>query len=540
MKFAKVFQQLLDEENIPKEWVGTAIQYKSLKKCINKVVEELEELGLEKETLQLLLAYEKAQRNHAQSSGVSGKGRPKLIYSFEGTLHEFVPKITINLDNVNGMPLSAAISPETRAKLASLASDVSRRSSHISAVRDDSDSINSIPNSPEERDIYISDREDVQTDGCDGGDTITIAGSTSTANEPMTTHKSETPRQKGPQYGLRNLFKPEYNVMQFAGSKGVGSSSDDVRDAADGPEAPLGGIPRTIEIHLHSDSEFFKMLCSELVALDSLHEEQEKELTEQVTDIARRLPHAASPLQKKNDLYVWREIFRLYIDAGVFFSSLEQDHGERSVEKAKQQLTWFTDQIQQMDLMDRFKSPESKSILESFWKLNVSLLQSAQFQALNRTATTKILKKFDKQTALTAREVFPEFYFNNPSGSVSMSVAKSVCFTMAEQLLTVIPQLDDYICPVCYLIAFKPVRLDCGHVFCIRCLVKLQRQQMDGCPICRQNVLMNANGRNMDIGLHNQMLLYFPKETKEKQSANDKEVTKEQLQFNNAKQCLIQ
>ncbi|KAK9352210.1 SPX domain-containing protein [Lipomyces doorenjongii] len=540
MKFAKVFQQLLDEENIPKEWVGTAIQYKSLKKCINKVVEELEELGLEKETLQLLLAYEKAQRNHAQSSGVSGKGRPKLIYSFEGTLHEFVPKITINLDNVNGMPLSAAISPETRAKLASLASDVSRRSSHISAVRDDSDSINSIPNSPEERDIYVSDREDVQTDGCDGGDTITIGGSTSTANEPMTTHKSEAPYQKGLQYGLRNLFKPEYNIMQFAGSKGVGSSSDDVRDAPDGPEAPLGGIPSTIEIHLHSDSEFFKMLCSELVALDSLHEEQEKELTEQVTDIARRLPHAASPLQKKNDLYVWREIFRLYIDAGVFFSSLEQDHGERSVEQAKQQLTWFTDQIQQMDLMDRFKSPESKSILESFWKLNMSLLQSAQFQTLNRTATTKILKKFDKQTALTAREVFPEFYFKNPSGSVSMSVAKSVCFTMAEQLLTVIPQLDDYICPVCYLIAFKPVRLDCGHVFCIRCLVKLQRQQMDGCPICRQNVLMNANGRNMDIGLHNQMLLYFPKETKEKQSANDKEVTKEQLQFNNEKQCVIQ
>ncbi|KAK9387149.1 SPX domain-containing protein [Lipomyces mesembrius] len=541
MKFAKVFQQLLDEENIPKEWVGTAIQYKSLKKCINKVVEELEELGLEKETLQLLLAYEKAQRSHAQSnSGVSGKGRPKLIYSFEGTLHEFVPKITINLDNVNGMPLSAAISPETRAKLASLASDVARRSSYITAVSHDSDGINTVPISPEERDIYISDREDVQTDGCEGGDTITIAGSTSTANGPMTTHNSETPSHNGPQYGLRSLFKPEYNVMQFAGSKAVDSGCDDVRDAPDGPEAPLGGIPSTIEIHLHSDSEFFKMLCSELVALDSLHEEQEKELTEQVTDIARRLPHAASPLQKKNDLYVWREIFRLYIDAGIFFSSLEQDHGERSVEQAKQQLTWFTDQIQQMDLINRFKSPESKSILESFWKLNMSLLQSAQFQTLNRTATTKILKKFDKQTALTAREVFPEFYFNNPSGSVSTSVAKSVCFTMAEQLLTVIPQLDDYICPVCYLIAFKPVRLDCGHVFCIRCLVKLQRQQKDGCPICRQNVLMNANGRNMDIGLHNQMLLYFPKETKEKQAANEKEVTKEQLQFNNEKQCVIQ
>ncbi|KAK9245923.1 SPX domain-containing protein [Lipomyces tetrasporus] len=535
MKFAKVFQQLLDEENIPKEWIGAAIQYKSLKKCINKVVQELEELGLEKETLQLLLAYEKAQRDHAQ--GNTGKGRPKLIYSFEGTLREFVPKITINLDNLNGMPLSAQISPETREKLESLVSHGATRSSHISSVGDDSHMVDTILNSPGDHEIYISARADVETDGCEG-DTVSIASSTSSIGAPTAADNSDPSSRKRRSFDLRDLFKPEYNLMQSAGSIQVENDCEEMKGVPDGIEAPSAGISSTVEIHLHSDSEFFKMLCSELAALGSLHEEQEKELTEHVSDIARRLPHVVSPVHKKNDLYVWREIFRLYIDAGVFFSSLEQDHGERNVEKAKQQLTWFTDQIDRMDLVSRFKSPESKVLLESFWKLNLSLLQSAQFQELNQTATTKILKKFDKQTALTAREVFPEFYFNNPSRPVSASVAKSVCFTMANQLLTLVPQLDDYVCPVCYLIAFKPVRLDCGHVFCIRCLVKLQRQQKDSCPICRQNVVVQANGRNIDTALYNQLRLYFPKETKAKQAENDREVAREQFHLED--QCVIQ
>ncbi|KAK9465464.1 SPX domain-containing protein [Lipomyces arxii] len=519
MKFAKVFQQLLDEENIPKEWVNTAIQYKALKKCINKVVEELEELGLEKDTLQLLLAYEKAQRSHTYSSSID-KRRPKLIYSFEGSLHEFVPKITINLDSVKGTPLSAEISPETRAKLEHLAHSTTRRSSQISyAANDDMDTDGNQAESLEDNEIFISDREDVPTDGCDGHTVLTNVDSDKST--------------KRASIDLRTLFNPAQSVIQSGGKTSVN----------DQPALDLESqsrYPDEIEIHLHSDSEFFHMLCSELAALDSLKQEQEKVMIDQVNEIARQLPYVSSPLQKKNDLYVWREIFRLYIDAGVFFSGLEQDAGERSAERAKEQLIWFTDQVKQMNLLDRFKMRESKAVFEEFWKLNLSLLKSTQFQSLNQTATNKILKKFDKQTALSAREVFPEFYFNSPSGG-SGSIAKSVCFTMAEQLLTIIPQLDDYVCPVCYLIAFKPVRLDCGHVFCIRCLVKLQRQHKDSCPICRQNVLLNADGANVDVALYNQLLLYFPKEVKAKQSANEREITEEQLALtlHGQKKCSI-
>lgn len=36
------------------------------------------------------------------------------------------------------------------------------------------------------------------------------------------------------------------------------------------------------------------------------------------------------------------------------------------------------------------------------------------------------------------------------------SLARGVCYVMSENLLSVLPQLDDYTCPVCASITFKP------------------------------------------------------------------------------------
>ncbi|KAK9448483.1 SPX domain-containing protein [Limtongia smithiae] len=500
MKFSKVFQQLLDEEQIPSEWRPAAIQYKALKKCISKVVAELNELGLEKDTLSLLLAYERAQRDATAAAGAdivngvfSGSSasttpdHPALVYSFEGTLAHFVPKITIALDPDNGIPVDAQISPDTRAKLVSLLA-AADGAGHPGRV-------------------YISDDSDagLQPDD-DDADVVLLDGT----KRKILTSGEIVPAVHTP----RDLLMPVTSS----------SSSDSCESIESVPR--LRRFPTHVEIHLHSDSEFFHMLTTELEALDSLHDQQQRAMKGQVLDLARQLAHVSNPLQKKNDLYVWREIFRLYLDAGVFFSSLEQDHGERSADRAKQQLIWFTDQIRNMDLLSRFKLEGSKELFRAFWQLNMDVLQSTQFLSINRTATTKILKKFDKQTALSAQSVFPSFYFS-AGPSATTSIAKAVCFAMADQLMSVVPQLDDYVCPVCYLIAFKPVRLDCGHVFCIRCLVKLQRQGKNACPICRRNVLLTADAGNLDIGMYNQMKLYFPKEVKAKQAANDKEVISE-------------
>lgn len=64
---------------------------------------------------------------------------------------------------------------------------------------------------------------------------------------------------------------------------------------------------------------------------------------------------------------------------------------------------------------------------------------------------------------------------------------------MSQELVSVVPQLNDYLCPVCFSVAYRPVRLDCQHVFCIRCVVKIQRRQEKHCPLCRADVVMNAS-----------------------------------------------
>lgn len=72
-------------------------------------------------------------------------------------------------------------------------------------------------------------------------------------------------------------------------------------------------------------------------------------------------------------------------------------------------------------------------------------------------------------------------------------MAKAVCAQVNQDLVKLIPQLDDYLCPICFTIAYRPIRMSCRHVICIRCTVYMQRRRQGACPICRENVIMEAN-----------------------------------------------
>ncbi|KAK9350217.1 hypothetical protein V1523DRAFT_355768 [Lipomyces doorenjongii] len=429
----------------------------------------------------------------------------------------------INLDNVNDMPLQVEVSPETPATLESLV---------LYGTKPSSSGAENMATRQKEQKVYISCGDVINTDGCNDG--IVTSSRTST---PISAEDSNVPSRQSRGRELRIPFQPEYGLIESPGYNPGDKIFQNVSDIAIDLDKFSSEFPSKVEAHFHSG-------CLELAALFTWQAGQEKRLIEQVNIISRRLPHVVSPLGKKNDLYAWREIFRLYIDADIFFSRLEQDQGERGVEQAHERFTRFMDKIRQTNVIDRLKSSESKAIFELFWDLNLTLLQSAECQELN---AIKISKTSGENTSLSTQEMFPElcsacseFCSHNSWRSTPTSIVKSVHSTMTKQLLSLIPQLDDYICPVCYLIAFKPVRLDCSHVFCIRCLVKLQRQRKDSCPLCRQKVLITADGRNIDIGLYNQMLLYFPEETKSKQRANNKESTMEKFpHLTNQRTCVI-
>ena len=123
-------------------------------------------------------------------------------------------------------------------------------------------------------------------------------------------------------------------------------------------------------------------------------------------------------------------------------------------------------------------------------RVNLQLLQFMKYQEMNRVAISKIMKKFDKHTAFRTQQSLPPTLTESPF--MVQDLAKATCFTVSTELLAIIPQLDDYLCPVCFSISFKPVRLRCNHVFCIRCLVVMQRARENQCPLCRAEVVMEA------------------------------------------------
>ena len=51
MKFGHDYAKILSKGDFPQEWIDSAIDYKELKKCIKKVQQELQGLGLDAKTL---------------------------------------------------------------------------------------------------------------------------------------------------------------------------------------------------------------------------------------------------------------------------------------------------------------------------------------------------------------------------------------------------------------------------------------------------------------------------------------------------------
>ena len=79
-------------------------------------------------------------------------------------------------------------------------------------------------------------------------------------------------------------------------------------------------------------------------------------------------------------------------------------------------------------------------------------------------------------------------------------------------------------------IAFKPIRLSCGHLFCVRCLVKMQQRSKENCPLCRAPTVLLADKGCLDTTLMSFMRDWFPREVKDKQRENTQEIAKETIE----------
>jgi E3 ubiquitin-protein ligase BAH len=418
MKFGQDFQVALARDEYPQQWIDSAISYKKLKKCIKRVQQELESLGLDKEILNEL--WQHVSSSSDESEAVSEDKR--LHYTLDGSGKvKFTPRLTIAIDPSDGSPIDAWLSTDTRRVLRRLAKS-------SKAIND-----------------------------------------------------SSSPRSTSVGGNSDSLGSPERDQ----------SGSDDDHTTGDNLNGRSQHL-ETIEVPLTSDSEFFQILRRELADLDHLQQSEQERLEQEIIKLGHELRDlkAGKSKRSKQETEAWRQIFEIYSDAEVFLSSHEADAGSRDYTHAQEHFQTFNKTLKtQQNGILKLSKPATES-LGRFLSINVTLLRLMKFQDINRIALAKIMKKFDKRTALHAQSSIQSSLLTAPF--LAQNLARATCFTISKEILDVIPQLNDYLCPICFTVAWKPVRLRCNHIFCIRCMIVLQRQEKAHCPLCREAVVMEA------------------------------------------------
>lgn len=212
-------------------------------------------------------------------------------------------------------------------------------------------------------------------------------------------------RRKGIQLDLGLSEETRRSLERFAQERGIqqgdveravqpcpptsDASSEDSITSDESPDV------RTVEIPLHADVEFFHNLTRELASLDAIQSSAETNIKTEIVTIGHDVTTVAVPssFSPRSDLYPWREIFRLYLEMGIFFSSLEIDnHRERDVEDAHVRLEKFRGEIQRLGLQKQFKHRNSSRLLVRFMTMNEEVMRVLRFQAINKVAMRKILK----------------------------------------------------------------------------------------------------------------------------------------------------
>ncbi|EEY23568.1 RING-14 protein [Verticillium alfalfae VaMs.102] len=424
MKFAHDFKETLSREGFPSHWVESAIPYSQLKKVLKRVAGELNDLGLDPETLRQLLDPQ------SDSPLVIEYG----LKVAQGS--EFLrPQLTVLLHLQDGVAVDVSLSSSSRTFL-----------EHISSLQANSPRHPALP-----LEQSLGPPKEASTDGA--------ATSESHASFAKLTEPADLDR-----------------------------SGEAISTSA----SPANPLCKQLEVPLVFDGKFFDMLQSDVNGLDALQASEEVAMTKEIVALGQDVSQLTKPSRlSKSDLARWRTIFELYLEAQVFFSVYEQDHGTRDSHSASRQLQWFQGEVTKRNLARQFKMSESREALVRFLRLNALLLKNIQFQEINRTAIHKILKKFDKRTSLGVSKTFPAQIRSDKL--LAGTMARDMCAQVSTELVSVVPQLNDYLCPVCFAIAYRPVRLACQHIFCIRCIVKIQRRREKHCPLCRADVVMDAS-----------------------------------------------
>lgn len=445
MKFGKQLET--EAEGIPSEWRPYLIQYKALKKLITKVAEEIESRGLSTSLLHECL--EEDSGNGGLSSTVNDdedESIPKIKYYFTGK-SGVIPYQLLGNEIKNKLSLGEppnvkpnieftydSKEPKVQKVLSKLLSSSTTAADHVERPKLE------FKRSHNNKDFFsLSTAAAANDESADRHDDTTLDDS---PDERILIKSPAVKRQRRNSTVtlVKELLILTLEEKDKIKEKEGAEESDEPEQKEETQEKHEKHI-KTLVIELEQDDEFFKMLMEELKQVAMLQNVTAEKFKHDISDLESRMTKVAAPTQK-TDMYNWRKIFSIYMDAQIFQGNAESDRTFRSVERAKKQMTWFVEQLGRADLLNKLKSKESKSAFEQFIALNTELITMKHYQMLNETAMRKILKKHDKRSGLTASQSFPEIV--STDSLFSPKLATMLYATITSKLTTIIPQPEDY------------------------------------------------------------------------------------------------
>mmetsp|Transcript_18154 Transcript_18154/g.25192 ORF Transcript_18154/g.25192 Transcript_18154/m.25192 type:complete len:428 (-) Transcript_18154:193-1476(-) len=118
-----------------------------------------------------------------------------------------------------------------------------------------------------------------------------------------------------------------------------------------------------------------------------------------------------------------------------------------------------------------------------------------EFMILNYIAVLKIVKKHDKFSAKPMRDLILKILLEQ---DFYKALKSSSLFTQTERFLKEYKnKVTEKQCTICIESCVTPVRLACGHEFCWECLARAVLNDINTCPLCRNEQSLNPVDLNI-------------------------------------------
>lgn len=468
MKFGQEYKHALESEDFPEEWKQSAIEYKHLKKIINKIHKELKAIGLDADTLRHLGEWVDQPEVEQDGGDASQEGAVSLQPDAAHITEELTPRLWVLVDSKSGEPLDAALAPETKKYLQKIARHgavAAGRREHVGA------SIRS-PSPTRRKSGYANGT--AETDG--------------PSEVPEGARWIQVPLASAKDFF--DLLEPKLQELEALRAAETTKLEDEILDLGDAVEdvvEPVRDGFEAVRRVSYRDLYFWREMFRLYLETPIFYSENG----------TRR--GALTFKEAKERL----EAFDEHLRSTGLLAKMKTPQAQKA---AKQ----FLDLNVEILKIMHFQEMNARAMTKILKKFDKRTHLEGQMFLQNLNAKYPSLLINDKN--------------GRSAGGFANSIARDLQAELASKVLAIVPQLHDWTCPVCYGMAWQPVNLGCCRsVFCIRCIIRLQGEGVKKCPVCDRETIMQANGRNIDFETMDFMEKYFPLEAKRRQMEIDKE-----------------